>query len=109
MIEETEETSEREAYWIDKLRTYVGFPDCNGYNATMGGDGKKYINLDEEEIIQYHLNEAQMIVRYTANHFKADRKTIKNILIKHNIKWLSGTEIKQKVAMEKHGYIYMVD
>lgn len=56
VIEETEDVCEREIYWIDKLRTYVGFEDCNGYNGTLGGDGKKYLNLDEDEVIDYHLN-----------------------------------------------------
>lgn len=55
VIEETENTSEREIYWINKLRTYVGFSDCNGYNATLGGEGKKYLNLNEDNVIKYHL------------------------------------------------------
>lgn len=51
VIEETdnpEETCKREQYWINELRTYVWFKDCNGYNATLGGDGKCYLNIDEK-------------------------------------------------------------
>ena len=39
-IENSEELCKREVYYIDKLQTYVGFDDCNGYNATLGGDEK---------------------------------------------------------------------
>lgn len=45
-IEEIEECSdvivnEREIYWIEKLQTFK-----NGYNATIGGDGKHYLDYD---------------------------------------------------------------
>ena len=39
-----EELNEREIYWIAKLRTYVGFKDCNGYNLTTGGEGTRGIH-----------------------------------------------------------------
>ena len=39
IIEETDNPQEREKYWIETLRTYIGFEDCKGYNATLGGDG----------------------------------------------------------------------
>lgn len=41
LIEETDIPEEREIYWIEKLGSFK-----NGYNATMGGDGKKYIDYD---------------------------------------------------------------
>lgn len=109
VIEETEDVCEREIYWIDKLRTYVGFEDCNGYNGTLGGDGKKYLNLDEDEVIQYHLTEARQVVGYTAEHFNVDGKTIKIILRKHNIGWLSNKETKELIHFEEHGFIYQLD
>lgn len=37
---ENEKLNEREQYWISYFRSYVGFEDCNGYNATLGGDSK---------------------------------------------------------------------
>ena len=40
-IEETDNPEEREIYWIEFYGTFK-----NGYNATMGGDGKKYIDYD---------------------------------------------------------------
>ena len=41
LIEETDNPEEREIYWIEKLRSFK-----HGYNATCGGDGKKYVDYD---------------------------------------------------------------
>lgn len=41
LIEETDNPEEREIYWIENKRSFK-----NGYNATIGGDGKKYIDYD---------------------------------------------------------------
>lgn len=41
LIEETNEPEEREKYWIEQYRSFK-----YGYNATMGGDGKKYLDYD---------------------------------------------------------------
>jgi group I intron endonuclease len=40
-IEETDNPKEREVYWIEYYGTFK-----NGYNATFGGDGKRYIDYD---------------------------------------------------------------
>lgn len=92
VIEETNNTEEREKYWINELHTYIGFKDCNGYNATLGGDGKAYLNLDEKEIVQYHIKIAEYCATRTAKHFKIDRKTVINILKKNNVRFLSIQE-----------------
>ena len=42
LIEETDKPEEREIFWIQQYGSYV-----NGYNATLGGDSKKYIDYDE--------------------------------------------------------------
>ena len=41
LIEETDTPEEREVYWIEKFRSFK-----NGYNATVGGDGRKYLDYD---------------------------------------------------------------
>lgn len=40
-LEETSYPEERETYWIEAKRSFK-----NGYNATLGGDGKRYIDYD---------------------------------------------------------------
>ena len=40
-VENDDIASQREQYWIKKLRTFVGFEDCVGYNATLGGDSRR--------------------------------------------------------------------
>lgn len=83
VIEETDIPEERERYWIDKLRTYVGFDDCNGYNATLGGDGKSYLGLDEMEVIEKYFKLRSSLK--VADYYGATSKTILNILHKNNI------------------------
>lgn len=41
LLEETDNPEEREKFWIEKLGSFK-----EGYNATMGGDGKKYLDYD---------------------------------------------------------------
>ena len=41
MIEETDRPEDREVFWIAFYDSYK-----NGYNATLGGDGKKYLDYD---------------------------------------------------------------
>lgn len=112
VIEETntqEDTCKREKYWIETMRTYIGFKDCNGYNATLGGDGKSYLNLDEEEIIKYHIEKSCYSIGKTAKHFNVDNGTIRNILKKNNVIWLHyGDTFKMKTYL-MHGGIYKID
>lgn len=109
VIEKTNNTEERERYWIDKLRTYVGFKDCNGYNATIGGDGKCYLNLNEDEIIKYHIEIANYIVGRTANYFGVNLKTIINILKKNDIVWLNIRDVKCLKTYEEYGSVFQLD
>lgn len=41
LLEETDKPEEREIYWIEQKRSFK-----NGYNATLGGDGTRYIDYD---------------------------------------------------------------
>jgi len=41
LIEETNIPEEREIFWIEYYQSFK-----NGYNATIGGDGRKYIDYD---------------------------------------------------------------
>lgn len=49
--ETQEKLNEREIYWIDYFKTYVGFSNCNGYNSTLGGGGKeKFTKWNDKEL-----------------------------------------------------------
>ena len=48
LIEETDNSSEREIYWIEQKQSFK-----YGYNATRGGDGSKYIDY-EQVILTYN-------------------------------------------------------
>lgn len=111
VIEETkneEESCTREQYWINELRTYIGFCDCNGYNATLGGDGKSYLNLDEKEVIDYHTNNAIYNIGKTANYFNVDRSTIKNILLKNKIPWLTYKDTRNLTTYIEFGGVLQI-
>ena len=41
--------NEREKYWIAYYHSYIGDPECHGYNATIGGDGSIGRVLTEAE------------------------------------------------------------
>lgn len=46
---EEEQLNTKEQYYIEFYRTYIGFEDSNGYNATLGGDSYKRLVWTEEE------------------------------------------------------------
>lgn len=43
-----EKLGEMEKFYIKKYRTYVGFKDCKGYNATLGGEDSEGLIFTEE-------------------------------------------------------------
>ena len=111
IIEKTnnkEETYEREQYWINKLNTYIHFDNSNGYNATLGGDGKCYLDLDENEVINYHKNEDKYVIERTAIHFNVSKTTIKNILLKNNIAWIKNKDLNALKSYEEYGGVIQV-
>ena len=72
LIEETDEPEEREKYWIEQ---YCSFK--YGYNATLGGDGKPYVN---KEIIKSLWNEGK-VIKEIHEITGYDRQTIKKYLL----------------------------
>ena len=86
LIEETNNPEEREKFWIAEKDSFK-----NGYNATMGGDGKKWI--DDALVIQTYL-QLQSVIE-TANTLKHDPHIISNILKNNNIKVLSSSEVSK--------------
>lgn len=105
---DSEKLCQLERHYIEKYRTYIGFDDCNGYNATLGGDGKSYLNLDEKEVIRIH-EENNYIAGRTAKYFQVDPDTIKKILKKYNVHWLTTDEITKFKYMEQYGGLVQYD
>lgn len=76
LIEETFSPEEREIYWINYYDSY-----SNGYNATLGGDGKHY--LDYEKIIKEYTNCHNQ--KEVAKKLHIDPYTVHKVLISHHI------------------------
>jgi len=108
VIEETNNTYEREQYWIDKLRTYAGLKNSNGYNATLGGEGKCQINLTKDEVVEYHFYEANCFVDDTAIHFQVSTSWMRIFLEENNIPYLKGNDIVRFKAYVEYGGIYQI-
>lgn len=76
LIEETNDPEEREKYWIEKLGSFK-----YGYNATIGGDGKRYADYDLIYSLYNQGNSYKQIHEIT--HY--DDHTIKVALNNHGI------------------------
>ena len=49
-----DDINDKEVYYIQKFHSYIGDEYCNGYNATLGGDSKKYKKYDIDVIINLY-------------------------------------------------------
>lgn len=76
LIEETDNLEEREVYWIAFYDTYN-----NGYNATIGGDGRPKYNYDS--IIQDY--KSGMLIKDIAYKYQCDLTTVTRALHSENI------------------------
>ena len=92
LIEETDNPEEREVFWIENKRSFK-----NGYNATVGGDGKKYIDYD---LVISSYKEIKSIVD-TAKALNISADSVSNILRQNNISIISSS----KVNLNKYGKI----
>ena len=92
LIEETEYPEQREIYWIEYYRSFK-----NGYNATLGGDGRKYIDYD---LVIATYNEIG-IIKETAKKLNISSDSVSHILHNNNISLKTNKEIQQ----ELHGKI----
>jgi group I intron endonuclease len=86
ILEETDNPEDREIYWIEQKRSFK-----NGYNATIGGDGKKY--LDYDVLIATYL-QTQSLSK-TAELCHCDDHHLSNILKSNNINVLSSQEVNK--------------
>ena len=86
-IEETDEPEERERYWIEYYRSFK-----NGYNATLGGDGKRYLDYD---LVISTYKELGFIDK-VAEKLNISVDSISMILHKNNVEILPSHEAIQK-------------
>lgn len=92
LIEETNSPEEREVYWIERKKSFK-----YGYNATLGGDGKRYIDYDLVISVYKELGS----VTDTANFLKISKDSVSHILHEKNIEVISS----QTIVIERYGKI----
>ena len=92
LVEETNVPEEREAYWIKYYNSFE-----KGYNATLGGDGKKYIDYDL--VIQTYKKELNAVT--TANILNISPDSVRKILKENNVEIISSQEISAKKNSKK--------
>ena len=100
-VKNDEVASEREQFWINQLRTYIGFIDCNGYNATLGGDSKRY--YDYQEIANKYMELKNQ--KETAKFFNCDVETVRKACVENNIEIISSQQIakdRQKKCVQMY-------
>lgn len=82
-----QEINEKEIFYIKQYNSYIGFENSNGYNATLGGDGKKYKNWNLQEIIDLYNNGNSCAA--IARQLNLDASYIRKILKNNGIEVLS--------------------
>lgn len=92
LLEETDNPEEREIFWIETKRSFK-----NGYNATLGGEGKKYIDYDL--VISTYKNTQSIID--TAKILNINECSVRSILKCNDIPTASSAE----VILRKYGNI----
>lgn len=80
-LEETDKPIEREIYYINLYHSYVGDIMCNGYNATIGGDGRPYDFTSEELQSLVSMYNNKISIQNIATILNHDADTIKNKLL----------------------------
>ena len=99
LLEETDYPEEREVYWIEKLGSFK-----NGYDATTGGDGKKYIDYDLVIATYKEIG----IIKEVANKLNISTSSVSDILHQNNIVIASGQNV-QKQQYGKITNMYTLD
>ena len=90
LVEETDNPEEREQYWIEFYNSYK-----EGYNATLGGDGRSHINQDEiEKILEaYNRLGTVVAVKQETGH---DVSCISRLLKQAGVQVITSQEISRK-------------
>lgn len=83
LLEETDSPEEREMFWIEQKRSYK-----EGYNATLGGDGKHYIDYDLVIAMYLELQNQNEVAR----RMGISPDTVSVVLKNNNIERLTSSE-----------------
>ena len=101
LIEEVENdviASQKEEYWIKKLNSYIGFSDSNGYNATLGGDGKRI--YDYQILSQEY--ESLGTIRAVCLKYNCDEQTVRQACKENNVLIKIAPNQKEIIRTDKH-------
>ena len=101
VIEEVvnEKLNEREIYWISYFRSYVGFKDCNGYNATLGGDST--LHKDYQLIVDDYLKTKSK--QQTAINLNCCIETVRRALESNHIATISNCTGVRIIRIDETG------
>lgn len=86
------ELETQEELAIKKYNSYL-----NGYNATIGGDGKRYLYLPEQEIVKAYSIDNQSI-NNIAKYYNVDWHSIERVLLSSGISIESNIERIRRIA-----------
>lgn len=85
-----EELSNKEIEYILKLDSYN-----NGYNSTLGGDGSRYINIPDSEIIEKY--KELKYIKKVAEYYSICIDTVRLIIRNNNVPILIQNNRKVKI------------
>ena len=91
--------NEREKFWITEYRSYVGFEDCRGYNATLGGDSK--LTKDYQAIVDNYLKTKSKT--QTAKEMCCCIETVNRALESNHIATISNCGGKTVLRIDDNG------
>jgi len=85
------EWRKRERYWIKKLHTWVGDPECNGYNLTKGGEGAlgyKWTKEQLSKLQRIHSKDSKIKMSQSHIGLTHSSKTVEKMISGISRKWL---------------------
>ena len=96
LIEETDNPEEREKYWIEYYGSFK-----NGYNATIGGDGRTYLDYD----LVYNLFLQGLNIKQIAERLNYSINSCRNILHQYGVRQEDiqkrGKQSIKKIVIQK--------
>lgn len=96
LIEETDSPEEREKYWIEYYGSFK-----NGYNATIGGDGRTYLDYD----LVYNLFLQGLNIKQIAEKLNYSINSCRNILHQYGVRQEDiqkrGKQSIKKIVIQK--------